>query len=245
MCHMSATLGMVTFSGPPRSIAGDYERDAERVYLRRRIGVTAEAQRQLRILNLAFRLHLQDMADPAHGDPALSLLYFARYFVKIEYSQKLREAKLTFAQQLRHFANVAGQPIRLTQFVTYWIYRRYLSERRIPSIVRFSPKNRYALEFHSEQAANPDSRLTLTSERDAFGMPRLRVDWRPTPLDIETVRQSYRLLAAELERTGTGWLDFSEETLEATVLSAGAYGGHHSGTTRMSGPPPTSGSCRS
>ena len=237
MCHLSATLGTATFAGPPKSIAGGYERDAQGVYLRRRINVTAAAQRRLGILNTAFRLNIPEINDPVHGDPVLSLIYLARYFVKEEYSIKQREAKLTRAQELHHWMNVVRQPIRLTRFVVNWIHKRYLSERRIPSIAPFSPENRYALEFHSEQEPNPDSRLSLTGERDAFGMPRLRVDWRVTPLDLETVRQSYRLLAAELQRTNTGRLAFDEATLEAVVMAAGAYGGHHMGAARMSAQP--------
>jgi choline dehydrogenase-like flavoprotein len=237
MCHLSAALGTVTFSGPPRTIAGAYERDTEGVYYRRRIGVTAAAQRRLRILNLAFRLHLPESTDPAHGDPVLSLIFLARYLVKYEYSRKAREAKLTPAQHLHHLANVVCHPIRFTRFVGFWMPKRYLSERRIPSIVLFSRKNRYALEFHSEQAPNPASRVSLIRAQDRFGMQRLRVDWRATPLDIETVRQSYRLLASELKRTGTGSLEFDEATLEQIVMAEGAYGGHHIGTARMSARP--------
>jgi choline dehydrogenase-like flavoprotein len=205
--------------------------------MRRRISLTEAAQRRLGVLNIAFRLNIQDPIDPVHGDPVLSLIYLARYLVKEEYSLKQRQAVLTRAQHLKHWTNVIGQPVRLTRFVIGWIHKRYLSERRIPTVVLFSPENRYALEFHAEQEPNPDSRLSLTDERDAFGLPRLRVDWRTTPLDIETVRQAYRLLAAELERTGTGRLQFDETKLEAAVMQAGAYGGHHIGTARMSARP--------
>jgi len=61
--------------------------------------------------------------------------------------------------------------------------------------------------------------------------------WRVTPLDIETMRASYRILAAELARTGTGKLDHDEARTEQDVLKAGAYGGHQIGATRMSAGP--------
>ena len=238
MCHMSATLGTVTFAGPPSSILGDYERDRDGVYLRRRLWLTEKAQRELQILNLAFRTHIPDAIDPVHGDPVLSLTYLARHFVKYEYSRRLREARLAPAQHVRHLTNVATQPVRLSRFVLNWIHKRYMQDRRIPSIVLPSSQNRYPMEFHSEQAPNPDSRLTLSTERDAYGMPRLRVDWRTIPLDLATVRRAYGLLASELARTRTGTLEFpAEQELEAVVLGEGAYGGHHIGAARMSARP--------
>ena len=47
MSHLAATAGYITFSGPPATITFDYERDAAGVYVRRRLAVTAEAQREL------------------------------------------------------------------------------------------------------------------------------------------------------------------------------------------------------
>jgi choline dehydrogenase-like flavoprotein len=237
MSHMSATVGKVAFDGPPSAIAGDYERDADSVYFRRRLSVTPLAQRRLRILNLTFRLHLDNIADPTHNNPVLSLLYLARHVVSYEYRQRLWDARLPRAQRRRHLKNVISHPVMLTRFLTHLLHKRYLSRRQLPSIVLRSPENRYTLEFHSEQAPNPESRVMLSQNRDSYGLPRLRVDWRTTPLDIETIRQSYRLLASELERTETGRLTFDESTLEETVLSHGAFGGHHIGTARMSARP--------
>ena len=34
---------------------------------------------------------------------------------------------------------------------------------------------------------NADSRVTLTGERDAYGLPRLQVDWRLHPQDIDSL----------------------------------------------------------
>jgi choline dehydrogenase-like flavoprotein len=234
MCHMSASLGVVALAGPPAAIAGDYERDAQSVYVRRRLSVTPRAQRGQRLLNLTFRLHLRDLTDPNHNDPILSMLYLARHVVRYELRQRLWDAHLPREKRRHHLQNVLSHPLILSQFLVRLLRKRYLSRRRLPTIVLPSLDNRYGLEFHSEQAPNPESRVTLTNDRDQFGMPRLRVDWRYTPLDIETIRTSYRLLAAELKRTATGELTFDENTLEETVLAHGAFGGHHIGTARMS-----------
>ena len=37
-----------------------------------------------------------------------------------------------------------------------------------------------------EQAPNPDSRVTLSEQRDALGMRRIRLDWRLSELDWKT-----------------------------------------------------------
>jgi choline dehydrogenase-like flavoprotein len=91
----------------------------------------------------------------------------------------------------------------------------------------------------AEQAPNPDSRVTLGSEVDAFGMPRIEVDWQLTELDKRSVRQMHELLAAELGRSGLGRLQIEAWlTADNTSWSEDIFGGaHHMGTTRMSGLP--------
>lgn len=237
MCHLAATFGEVQLHGDPRSIGFDYERDDEGIYLRRRIALTEHAQRELEVMNFTARLHIFDANDPAHRNAVLSLIFLAAFAVKYEYSRGMREADRSWPVMMRHIGNIARDPIRLFNFARTWGVQRYLASRRIPSIALYSRHGRYPLEFHAEQAPNPESRLRLTEDRDAYGMPRLEVDWRVTPLDFATVRKSYELMAREMERTGTGRLTYDDAALEAAVLRAGAYGGHHSGTARMSASP--------
>jgi choline dehydrogenase-like flavoprotein len=234
MSHLAASSGHVTFSGSPSKIAFDYERDAEGVYVRRRLWVTADAQRELRLLNIVFRTHLPDPADPAHGDGVLSAMYLVKDLILYEYSRKLREHPVDLGQRLRHVGNVVRQPWRLARFGRTWVADRLLAERKLPSVVLDSPGNRYALEFHAEQSPNVDSRLTLSAERDAFGMPRLKADWRLSPIDLDSLKTAYDLLARELRRTGTGVLDYDSEAVVEAAIKAGAYGGHHLGAARMS-----------
>ena len=40
------------------------------------------------------------------------------------------------------------------------------------------------LILRAEQAPNPDSRVTLTSDRDSTGMPRIALDWRMGAQDV-------------------------------------------------------------
>jgi nucleoside-diphosphate-sugar epimerase/choline dehydrogenase-like flavoprotein len=237
MCHIAATFGEVRLSGPPRSIGFDYERDADGIYLRRRLALTELTQRELGLLNFTARLHLPDPQDPSHRNAVLSLIFLSAFAVKYEYSRAMREADRTVATMLRHVGNIARDPFRLVNFARTWGLKRYLSSRRIPSIALFARDGRYPLEIHSEQAPNPESRVTLATDTDANGVNRLRVDWRVTPLDFRTVREACGLISRELKRTGTGTMTFDDAGLEAAILRAGAYGGHHSGTARMSASP--------
>ncbi len=75
MCHLAAIAGSVTFTGDPSAVAFGHRKDAHGVYYRRRLLLSAEAQREHRVLNLAFRLQTQDPSDPAHGDGVLSALH--------------------------------------------------------------------------------------------------------------------------------------------------------------------------
>lgn len=94
----------------------------------------------------------------------------------------------------------------------------------------------YKASFIFEQAPNPESRVTLSEERDALGMRKPRLDWRLTELDARAFDATLSLLAEELARAGIGQLDFpgGMPTIENTVDCR-----HHIGTTRMGATPET------
>jgi choline dehydrogenase-like flavoprotein len=104
-----------------------------------------------------------------------------------------------------------------------------------------------ALLVRAEQAPNPDSRVTLSSERDALGMPRVTLDWRLSPLDVRSVAVLVETLRDELARLRLGrvepaaWLSDPEQNWRTDpLISAHPIGGyHHMGTTRMSTDPRT------
>lgn len=237
MSHLCATVGTLSFNGRPDGIAYDYARDDEGIYVRRRLWLTEQAQREFALLNTTFRTHLPEPADPSHGNPILSAMFLVKDMVLYEYSRKFVENPVGWGGRMRHVGNIARQPVRLAGFGVDWLRRRTFADRKLPSVVLGSRDNRYELEFHAEQAPNPDSRLTLSSERDALGMPRLKIDWRITELDLRSLRKSYELLAAELTRSGVGRLDFDAEKLRVKAQRHGIVGGHHIGTTRMSAEP--------
>jgi choline dehydrogenase-like flavoprotein len=102
-----------------------------------------------------------------------------------------------------------------------------------------------ALLLRAEQAPNPDSRVTLSAERDALGLPRARLDWRLSPLDVHSAAMLVQALGGELARLGlgrvepAGWLsDPGQRWRTDPLISAHPIGGyHHMGATRMASDP--------
>ncbi|HST08236.1 MAG TPA: GMC family oxidoreductase, partial [Gemmatimonadaceae bacterium] len=101
------------------------------------------------------------------------------------------------------------------------------------------PPRFYHLTTRQEQAPNPDSRVTLSTEKDALGMPRARLDWRFTELDKRSMRTFYEIVGREMGRTGTGRVQIRDWLLgdDRTWPSFVSGGWHHMGTTRMSSDP--------
>jgi choline dehydrogenase-like flavoprotein len=93
----------------------------------------------------------------------------------------------------------------------------------------------FHLMTRQEQAPNPDSRVTLSAEKDALGMPRAKLDWRMTELDKRSIRTFYELLGREIGRSGTGRVQIRKWLLDDDRIwpSSISGGWHHMGTTRM------------
>ena len=235
--HIAGTLGTVTVTKGRKTHHG-YVVTPDGVYARRRFALTAETQRALKIGNIVARLHFADLPDPAHRSGILSGLYLAKAFIPFEYAKRLDNGEeRTLGLKLRHVWNIVTDPVDTVSFVWNWVTKRTLAKRKFPSVVIRSKANRFSLDFHSEQQPNPDSRVTLIPERDALGMPKIRIDWRYTAWDVETVKATLRVIKEELEKTGCGTLTYNERTIDDEIMRFGAYGGHHIGTARMSANP--------
>ena len=87
-----------------------------------------------------------------------------------------------------------------------------------------------------EQAPNPASRVTLSSERDALGLPRIRLDWKLTEQDRRSIMQHFYSLALEFGALGMGrvLVNMRDDGIWPDMV---AGGNHHMGTTRMSDSP--------
>ncbi|WP_424930950.1 GMC oxidoreductase [Amaricoccus macauensis] len=103
-------------------------------------------------------------------------------------------------------------------------------------------------EFHkgeigciAEQALNRDSRVLLSDTKDRFGLQRLAIDWRHSPLDFQTYRACVTVMGEYLAKEHIGrvkvadWLMDEDPTppeMGTPGHQVGAH--HHMCTTRMS-----------
>ncbi len=94
----------------------------------------------------------------------------------------------------------------------------------------------YSLGCGMELAPDPDRRLSLTGERDALGLPRLKLDMRIADSDFALYRQTLAELGRQLLASKAGLLRLNHSRREQW-LSAMDWGNHHLGTTRMSDNP--------
>jgi choline dehydrogenase-like flavoprotein len=84
----------------------------------------------------------------------------------------------------------------------------------------------------AEQAPNPASRVTLTDRRDALGLPRLRLEWRLSPDDVDGIIRSQQIVKTAIEAAGLGRvISRFDDGLESPATLQGGW--HHMGTTRM------------
>jgi choline dehydrogenase-like flavoprotein len=108
-----------------------------------------------------------------------------------------------------------------------------------PASAAFETPRIFHLMTRQEQAPNPNSRITLSAEKDAMGMPRAKLDWQLTELDKRSIRTFYKVLGQEMGRTGVGRIQLREWLLsdDRSWPSFISGGWHHMGTTRMHADP--------
>jgi choline dehydrogenase-like flavoprotein len=102
-----------------------------------------------------------------------------------------------------------------------------------------------ALVVRAEQSPNPDSRIRLTDQTDALGLPRVALDWRTNALDVRSVERLVAALDRELRRLTMGKVEAADWLSDPKggwrtdpLVSVHPIGGyHHMGTTRMSEDP--------
>jgi choline dehydrogenase-like flavoprotein len=104
--------------------------------------------------------------------------------------------------------------------------KRMSGERTIPAIM---------FANMMEQIPDPESRVTLGSDRDAFGQNRVQLNWRISREDMRSAIRTQKIIGGALEKAGFGRF---YQQLEEEIPPSNTEGGyHHMGTTRMHGNP--------
>ena len=112
---------------------------------------------------------------------------------------------------------------------TVTVYRNI--KKRVLRVLDKQRIRLFRLSNMSEQSPNPESRVTLGSDRDSLGQRRVRLDWRLTSFDIESAKRSQEILDKELRHSGLGrlYIELNDKTPPHRIKG----GWHHMGTTRM------------
>jgi len=95
---------------------------------------------------------------------------------------------------------------------------------------------RVRLQVFTEQAPDPTSRVMLTDQPDAVGMPRVRTCWQLGRAEADAARAIVDEVRCEFARLGLGRVIADDWVTEGRVSALrDAY--HHAGTTRMARDP--------
>lgn len=94
----------------------------------------------------------------------------------------------------------------------------------------------YSLGCGLEIAPDPERRLTLTGERDALGLPRLKLHMTVSDQDFARYRATLAEFGRQLLAAKSGMLRLDRKT-RSEWLSVIDWGDHHMGTTRMHADP--------
>lgn len=96
--------------------------------------------------------------------------------------------------------------------------------------------NTYVLQVRVEQSPNPNSRISLIQEKDAFGVPRVNVNWDLTELEKRSIRTIHTIIGKQIAMNGLGrvkLMEYLEDPNDMTFPENTHGGNHHMGTTRM------------
>lgn len=245
MTHIAGLVSTACLDVPPGAVALYYERDTNGVYVRRRITFSAEAQRRERLPNVSIQLHHPSVDDPAHRNAVLSAVFIAKHIRSIRrgippglgiVDEETRPDTATL--WLQHFRNLIVDMPGLVGYLPRFGYLRYLRRRRIPSVVLPSRQSAYPIHYHAEQSPNRNSRVLLSNERDRYGIPRARLDFRVLDSDVDGVYRVHTLLDQYFRRHKVGHIRFDDkDPLAAIRRATRAVNGHFIGTTRMATDP--------
>jgi choline dehydrogenase-like flavoprotein len=240
MTHPVGEVGTVVLDSPRRGPELGYAMTRDGVYARRMLALTPQAQREYRLGNLKAALWFADPTDPAHGDGLLStfsLTYYALARARLGFKAAGTHAGYASTTGIgHHLRNVSADWRRVGRFAASWARPRLTGGRVVPS---FMPLDSAwcRLRFDAEQAPSASNRVTLTSERDAFGQRRLQVCYTVSAQDRARIRTSMTMIGAELARRGVGAVNMDDvDRIDDMPFTDGT---HQMGLLRMSTTPRT------
>ena len=100
------------------------------------------------------------------------------------------------------------------------------------------PRSRfYRLLARFEPIPEPESRVTLSRERDRHGVRRVRLDWKIQGLEFESLKRILDLVARKMSAANPGRVVQTYRDNPEVRAGRWTYQSHHLGTTRMASDP--------
>ncbi|MGC1304711.1 MAG: GMC family oxidoreductase [Caulobacteraceae bacterium] len=244
MGHTIGGVADITLSDARLDGALDYVNDGRGAFARRRFTPSPELQEREGLSNIAFWPEFPPIWDASHGDAVMSLGYLVLsvpWIGRLLVAEAIRRSHTGLdmspepVRALPHIANLLKGLPAAARFFPRFLYGRYLGKPRLPGFFQTNPGRRYAIRFHAEHAPHRDSRVSLSDQTDAFGLPRLKVELRFHESDVRSVVRAHVCFGEWLARTGLGRMEWSfpEAELEAEVMRQCNDGHHQIGTVRM------------
>jgi choline dehydrogenase-like flavoprotein len=160
------------------------------------------------LLNCAISFRHAYESDPAFDDSAVQSLLRAWDM------SRRRAVPYKFGQELAHAASAPHKAFRA-------LWGRLRGRRGAP--------NEWRLRSLVECSADPENRVELGAEKDAFGRPLTRIHWRVRDRELRSARNAHALFAAAVQQAGLGRVALAEDDWSSRMEPAL----HHLGTTRM------------
>jgi choline dehydrogenase-like flavoprotein len=228
MGHLTGAIADIELAYPGDVSAFSTRSVDSGVRARRRIRPREETVARERMLNIAFWLENASNENAEHGSSVASAKYVAARMLRALSGRGEANAPLA-----RHFGNIARAPFSagagLARAGYLLAMTRLTGQLPRPSLTVPSGKGKWRLDYHAEQAADPANRVSLSpAHMDSAGLPALKIDFRFSDRDIDSVLRAHDLLDADLRRAGAGRLHL-RGTREACLRTIKAYArdGYH------------------
>ncbi len=247
MGHPSGKIADIVLNDPNSVADHDFFLD-DGVYVRRRLQLTAHAQRREGLLNAAFWIDNPPFHAVSHSNGTLSSVWLALAIPVVGRRLVSEGVRLAHVgpkpwRWARHLWNVARTPMPTLSSIIAILHARLIARPRKPGFLIRNRAGRYALHFHSEHARDCQSRVTLIERADALGLPFLDVRLHFSQREADSVVRSHEVLDESLRRAGVGRLEYrhaSRGDRADSVLAQAVDGFHQVGTVRMD-PSPVAG----
>jgi choline dehydrogenase-like flavoprotein len=199
------------------------------LFARRQIHARAETVREHRIGQVAFWLD-----SPANDDPARRAALASAKYVFVRALRQLSLAAPNDAGPLwPHFASIARAPVSTAADLAR-LAGRHAFARVTGKLPQLHPlvhalNGGWRMHYHAEQRPDRANRVRLSETlTDSIGLPRLRIEFRFSDEDVESVVRAHELLDADLIEAGAGRLRWRAARDECVaIVRAGARDGYH------------------